>query len=277
MKKNLTITVIIGFLFAVYNTGNAGNEVKRLPSKITVTCEACGKGAIIFEYDHLNRLVKIENIWFGDTLKIEYDKNHNPVKMDIDGEERLFQYNGNQISVSRTGLKKQPHKPDILTINPSGKLVKLIHLHYSSLVACDIIVEETIEFSYTDETTTTTVSTKFEDNDYDDSYKSIYTPSHVKSIWQYVNVPDWLLTYTGTNLQAELWMKKNRNMQSRHEQHYFEFEFNPFELDTYTYELDDNGYVKQINIESRTHMFGNFDKIYYSTVNIEYIPASKNE
>jgi len=279
MKKLLITTAIIGFLLTVSNTGNAGNKVRKLPSKIRITNQDVMfakdgtdlliiDGTYVFHYDELNRIVEIENIVFGDPIKITYDANHNPIKMDVDGEERIFQYNNNQISVSRTILQQRPHKPDILTINANGQLVKLVHLDYSALIAAGVIVEETIEFTYTDKNTIMSVSTKFEDEDYDSVYKSTYTPSHVKSIWQYVNVPDWLLTYIWANFQAEVWMEKNINMPLQFEQRYYVFE--PYDFEKYTYELDTEGYTKQINTESRPHETEN---VWYYLTTIEYITA----
>jgi len=202
------------------------NEVKKLPSKII---NFLGDETYKFYYDEHNRLIKIvSNSYYRANREIIYDTIHNHPTAIIKNENDLynFDYDNNQVFIFGNNSKCS----EILTIDFDNLSTIKFSSHYPDLLM----------IYYTDEMI---VKTSF-------CEQMDYIPSDIKSIWRHVNVSNWFLIYISVDAGPygpfhflPFPLGKNGNMPEQYTR-------SQLEEVILSYELDEDGYVKQI-IEER--------------------------
>jgi len=274
MKKLLFLTAIVSLLFVGcsndngdYNNdnGNYNNgpskDVKLLPSRIIVT--GVRTDTIDFLYDDLNRLVRMTTTgllyhWGGTSPRqiidtIIYDANGNPIQFG----DRHIRYNGNQIFVDNIDGRRG----DTLIADDNGRLEKILW-----------------PFSYWRRTSTFVYSSDGE------LAKVTHRPRHhnlpkielhfritdstAKSIWRYLNAPEWFVTYflsfvPNYGFSEYLYVTKRGLMPTKIVHHIYFYSFYypyyPFlDVSYYVivdYSLNRKGYINSISL-GPTHWAG---------------------
>ena len=242
MKKILFTTAIIGFIFASCNKDNEEKEVKKLPSKFIYD-----SNVRILEYDNQNRLTKFtfsENVY--QIFSYNSDGTLSKITRFIDGNEdhvNTFHYNGNQAFMFRGD---SPDTALIFTINSNGELESY------SFEEFDFEEEESLWWQITLTYNSNGNVTKLEFPVTETPEVRVFTYSDVKSIFRYVNMPDWFLLWF-----FEFEYSKNGYMVSQ-------INFGGGDISNFTYTTDTNGYAL-----TRTATIGE----YTATKTFEYIFA----
>jgi len=251
MKKLLFLTAIVSLLFVGCNNDNenydpndpSGETVRLLPLRIWF-----GDSGITFEHDEFNRWVgSFAFDWDSIIYTFTYNVDHNPVVWirRSEGQEEVttFQYHNNQVFIARNNTQD-----DTLTINANGSLEEMrshnLVKRYFYNTAGDLILIERITRRWDGSTTTNFIHIDYSD---------------VKSIFRHQNTPNWFrIWFWGNDLELFGGLYHMPSSIRGHSDWYVSF----------SYELDADGYVRQMHIVSESQ-----SGTYSETVIIEYVPA----
>jgi len=249
LVSGVTVAVALLIFFSI-RILQGSSEGKKLPSKITV-----GYNIVQFNYDKLNRLIRIKsNDYHSVDREIIYKATSNYPDVIKYGRhsQRKFYYDDNHVLVFR-----DRDTVNILTINSNKLSVK-------KFFSCSPF--DQLKIYYKNENI---VKTSLDENCQFMAETKNYTPSDIKSIWRYVNAPDWFITHISSdptsmdNFQLlPFLLNKKGNMPKQYKI--------GNTVHNFSYELDDDGYVKQIIQE----VLQNGKRVGYGVIaTIEYIRA----
>ena len=272
MKKILITTAIISLLFAGCNKEK--DKVMKLPSKRTATTLTSSRhhpldDTIHFRYDDLNRLVSINNR--HGSITITYNADHTPRRVvagnwsysGAPNETIFFQYDNNLVITTFCWTSCIL----TLTLNVDKQLMKWT-------VDCPEGDKFMKDFTYNSNGNIIKRKTW---NSRDTITTATY--SDVKSIWRYVNIPDWFLFFfsnryffvfcVGDDSWSYWGFTKKGYMPSELEStpNYFPGR----NRSKFAYELDADGYVRRMNSEHINTIYTNEKSVIEAT--FEYVLA----
>ena len=218
MKKFLTIvtTALIAIAVVSCNSEEKPNneEVRKLPSRMFVKFHNNPEhhNVVQFTYDEKNRMTRLVRIRTNlethpEHLYITYNSDNLPIRLDgIVPADIIYQDDNNTVIIHQ----------DTFWLNDKGQIAK----HSRS--------GNRIEFTYNSSGNIITVN----------GVKIDFEYSNIRSIWRYVNMPEWLHRW----LAGRGWV-------------FAEQKYGYFQLLWGNFELDENGYIIKIKNDEGQVMF----------------------